>query len=185
MEIADEILVTGIKQNDYSSYNLLFVRYYSRLCAFVSGIIQNNAASEDVVQELFIRLWTQRRKLEINDNISGYLYRASKNAALNYLRSESNRKKTIQNIPASEYDADENLIDELEFNASLHHCIEQLPERSKEVLMKCRFEGLKQKEISDQLGISVKTIKNQIWKSMQYLKSCLELKNAFVDHRSV
>lgn len=65
MEVADEILIAGIKRNDYASYNQLFVRYYSKLCAFVSAITQSNSASEDVVQELFIRLWTHRQKLVI------------------------------------------------------------------------------------------------------------------------
>lgn len=179
MEFADEILIAGIKRNDYLSYNQLFVRYYSRLCVFVFKLTQNYNASEDVVQELFIRLWTNRQKLEINENISGYLYRASKNAALNYLRTENNRKKTLNNMPFQEWSTDENMIEQVEFSVALHHCIEQLPNRSKEVFMKSRFDGLKQKEISDQLGISVKTIKNQIWKSLQFLKVCLELHEAF------
>lgn len=179
MEVADEILIAGIKKDDYASYNLLFVRYYSRLCLFVSGIIQSNSASEDVVQELFIRLWIQRGKLDIKESISGYLYRASKNAALNHLRSEKNRKKSLDQIPSSDWKTDETQIEQLEFSAALQHCIAQLPERSREVFTMSRFEGLKQQEISDQLGISVKTIKNQIWKSMSYLKSCLELKDAF------
>ncbi len=179
MDLADEILIAGIKKSDYASYNQLFVRYYSRLCAFVFGITHNYNSSEDVVQELFIRIWTNRHKLEMNESISGYLYRASKNAALNHLRSEKTRKKSVENFPVQEWQTDESLIEQVEFSAFLQQCIEQLPERSRDVFMKSRFEGLKQKEISDQLGISVKTIKNQIWKSLQYLKSCLEAKGAF------
>jgi len=179
MELTDEILITGIKRDDYSSYNQLFIRYYSRLCAFVFNLTQNYSASEDVVQELFIRLWIQRGKLEITENISGYLYKASKNAALNYLRAEKSRQKSIQNMPVQEWQTDENLIEQIEFSAALSQCIGQLPERSRDVFMKSRFDGMKQQEISDQLGISVKTIKNQIWKSLQFLKACLELHEAF------
>ncbi len=179
MEFTDEILITGIKRDDYSSYNQLFMRYYSRLCTFVFKLTQNYSASEDVVQELFIRLWIQRGKLEINENISGYLYRASKNAALNHLRAEKSRQKSIQNMPVQEWQSDDNLIEQIEFSAVLNQCISQLPERSRDVFMKSRFDGLKQQEISDQLGISVKTIKNQIWKSLQFLKACLELHEAF------
>jgi len=179
MDVADEILIAGIKKSDYASYNQLFVRYYSRLCAFVFGITQNYNSSEDVVQELFIRLWTNRHKLEISESISGYMYRSSKNAALNHLRTEKNRQKSIENFPAQDWQTDESLIELVEFSVYLQQCIDQLPERSRDVFLKSRFEGLKQKEISDQLGISVKTIKNQIWKSLQYLKSCLEVKDAF------
>lgn len=179
MEFTDEILITGIKRDDYSCYNQLFVRYYSRLCAFVFNQTQNYTASEDVVQELFIRLWIQRGQLDIKESISGYLYKASKNAALNYLRAEKSRRKSIQNIPVREWQTDENLIEQIEFSAVLNQCIGQLPERSRDVFMKSRFDGLKQQEIADQLGISVKTIKNQIWKSLQFLKACLELHDAF------
>lgn len=179
MEFADEILIAGIKRNDYACYNQLFIRYYSRLCAFVFKLTQNYSASEDVVQELFIRIWIQRGKIEINENISGYLYSASKNAALNYLRAEKSRQKSIQNMPVQEWQSDEDLIEQIEFSAALNKCIGQLPERSRDVFMKSRFDGLKQQEISDQLGISVKTIKNQIWKSLQFLKACLELHDAF------
>lgn len=179
MEFADEILMAGIKRDDYACYNQLFMRYYSRLCAFVFKLTQNYNASEDVVQELFIRLWIQRGKIEVNENISGYLYRASKNAALNYLRAEKSRQQSIQNMPVQEWQSDESLIEQIEFSAALNQCISQLPERSRDVFMKSRFDGLKQQEISDQLGISVKTIKNQIWKSLQFLKACLELHEAF------
>jgi RNA polymerase sigma-70 factor, ECF subfamily len=179
MELTDEILISGIKRDDYSCYNQLFMRYYSRLCAFVFKLTQNYSASEDVVQELFIRLWIQRGKLEINESTSGYLYRSSRNAALNYLRAEKSRQKSIQNMPLQDWQTDNNLIEQIEFSAALNQCISQLPERSRDVFMKSRFDGLKQQEISDQLGISVKTIKNQIWKSLQFLKACLELNEAF------
>jgi RNA polymerase sigma-70 factor, ECF subfamily len=179
MELTDETLILGLKRDDYSSYNQLFTRYYSRLCAFVFTLTQNYSASEDVVQELFIRLWIQRGKIEINENIAGYLYRASKNAALNYLRAEKSRQKSIQNMPVQEWQTDESLIEQIEFSAALNKCINQLPDRSRNVFMKSRFDGMKQQEISDQLGVSVKTIKNQIWKSLQFLKACLELHDAF------
>lgn len=177
MEVTDDRLIAGIKSGDYSCFNQLFVRYYGRLCLFVFRFSNNESISEDVIQELFMRLWTNRQKLEIRENIAGYLYRASKNAALNHLRAEKNRQKIIGNIPVPETQTDENLIEQSELSVFLDRCIDQLPKRSRDVFLKSRFEGLKQQEIADQLGISVKTIKNQIWKSLQFLKSCLELKD--------
>lgn len=179
MEIADHVLISGIKRDDYRSYNQLFIRYYNRLCLYVFKLTQSYSASEDIVQDLFIRLWMNRNKLEINGSISAYLYQASRNSALNYIRAENNRRKTMESIPFQEETVDESLIEQVEFSAALYKCIEQLPARSKDVFMKSRFDGMKQQEISDELGVSVKTIKNQIWKSLQYLKACLELNEAF------
>lgn len=179
MQVSDEILFSGIKKDDYASFNQLFARYYSRLCAYVLSQIQNSNSAEDIVQELFIRIWTHRRRIEIKENISGYLYRAAKNSALNYLRSEKNRTKLLQYFPEGQIQNDEMLLEQIEFSHFLQQCIDELPERSKEVFMKSRIDGLKHQEIAEQSGTSVKTIKNQLWKSLQYLKSCLERKDAF------
>lgn len=179
MDVADDTLITGIKNDDYTCYNQLFVRYYHRLCAFVFTLTQNDSASEDVVQELFIRIWANRQKLEIKETVSGYLYRASKNGALNYLRAEKNRQKSIQKMPVPGWQNDESLIEQIEFSAMLNQCISRLPERSRDVFLKSRFEGMKLQEVADHMGTSVKTIKNQIWKSLCFLKTCLEEKGAF------
>ena len=171
-------IIEKTKSEEGQAFEILFREYYSRLCAFVFKLTQNYSASEDIVQELFIKLWIQRGELEITESVSGYLYQASRNAALNFLRAEKSRQKSMQNMQVQEWQNDNNLIEQIEFSATLNQCISQLPERSRDVFMKSRFDGLKQQEIADQLGISVKTIKNQIWKSLQFLKACLELHEA-------
>jgi RNA polymerase sigma-70 factor, ECF subfamily len=179
MEITDNEIMFGIQKGDYSCYNRLFIRYYSRLCLSVFKFIGNYSASEDIVQELFVRLWIDREKITISKCVSGYLYQASKNSALNYLRTESIHKKKLDEIPFQEESSDDDNMEQIEFSVALYKCIDQLPARSRQVFLKSRFDGLKQQEISDELGISVKTIKNQIWKSLQFLRACLELNQAF------
>lgn len=173
MNFADDIFIS-IRQGDYGSFNRLFFNYYGRLCTYVTEITKDNSVSEDIVQELFIKLWTNRENIEVRENITGYLFKSSRNAALNYLRCEKSKKNAIEKIP---FDIPQLEDDDLEHDkilSALEKCINQLPARSKEVFLLHRFEGLKQKEISEKLNISVKTIKNQIWKSMQFLKSCVE-----------
>lgn len=174
--VTDEILIAAIGKDDYTSYNKLFVRYYSRLCYYVYRMLMDKEDAEDVVQELFLTLWNNRKKIEINENVSGYLYRMAKNMALNHIRSETNYRSVLENReePLSYYE--ENQLESEEFRIALNDCINRLPDRCKEVLLLHRVKGLKQKEIADQLSISVKTIKNQIHSSLQRLKKCLELK---------
>lgn len=176
MNYTDDIFL-GIRQGDYSSFNRLFFSYYGRLCTYVTEITKDDSVSEDIVQELFIKLWTNRENIEVRENITSYLLKSSKNAALNYLRSEKSKKNAFEKIP---FDIPQLEDDDLEHDkiiSALEKCINQLPARSKEVFLLHRFEGLKQKEISEKLNISIQTIKNQIWKSLQFLKSCVELKN--------
>ena len=179
MKKDQKILFSGIASDNYSSFKTLFENYYGRLCAYVFTITNDYAASEDIVQELFIRFWNGRQKIVIADSVLAYLFRASRNAALNYIRGKANRERLQQNITFKETIIDRDFLEEEEFICFLDECIEALPERSRQVFKLSRVDGLKQKEIAEKLNISIKTIKNQIWKSLQYLKSCLELKDAF------
>lgn len=172
----DEKLITAVREDDYISYNKLFERYYGRLCQYVYSILMDKEDTEDVVQELFLTLWRNRKKIEIGENVSGYLYRMAKNMSLNHIRAKANYKALLENQERilSYYEQSSPETDE--FRIALFDCIDRLPDRSREVLLLHRVEGLKQKEISEKLCISVKTIKNQIWTSMQKLRKCIELK---------
>ncbi|MCW3805502.1 RNA polymerase sigma factor [Plebeiibacterium marinum] len=163
---------------DYTSFNELFNLYYPRLCAYAYQITKNPTASEDIVQEVFIRLWKGRKELNIKGDIFNYLLKACKNASLNFLRSESSRRKTLEEIPEKDSINDMDLIEEQELVDFVQQCIDLLPQRSRQVFLMSRFEGLKQQEIAERLGTSIKTIKNQIWKSLQYLRTCLKEKDA-------
>ena len=178
VHITDKILIERIKQDDYSGFKHFFDRYYGRLCAYAQRIIPDKFAAEDVTQELFVKFWDQRHQIEIQGNVLGYLFRSLKNACLNYLRHEKSRKKTLENYLSSKNETGQDFLEEMEFISLVEECIEELPERSRQVFKMSRIDGYKQKEIAEKLHISVKTIKNQIWKSLQYIRSCLKLKDA-------
>nr|WP_304247401.1 RNA polymerase sigma-70 factor [Parabacteroides gordonii] len=174
--VTDEKLIAAIGNDDYTSYNRLFVRYYSRLCCYVYRLLGEKEDAEDVVQELFLTLWNNRKKIAIVENVSGYLYKMARNLALNHIRTQTNYKTILDNQEEQLPYYEENSLETEEFRMALYDCINLLPGRCKEVLLLHRVKGLKQKEIADQLSISVKTIKNQIWTSLQRLKKCLEVK---------
>ena len=189
----DENLIVAIRKDDYVSYNKLFDRYYGRLCQYVYSLLMDRNDAEDVVQELFLNLWKNRGRIEIKENVSGYLYRMAKHLALNFIRSkvQTGSLSEKQDLLLLSY-VDYGMfifysllftifffvysIESEEFRIALYDCIDHLPGRSREVLLLHRVKGLKQKEISEKLSISVKTIKNQIWMSLQKLKECLEMK---------
>ena len=173
---ADKVLMIAIGNNDYISYNKLFDRYYGRLCQYVYSLLMDRNDAEDVVQELFLNLWKNRGRIEIKENVSGYLYRMVKHLALNFIRSKVQTGSLSENQDLLLLSYEDNQLETEEFRIALYDCIDHLPDRSREVLLLHRVKGLKQKEISEKLSISVKTIKNQIWMSLQKLKECLEMK---------
>lgn len=173
---ADKVLMLAIGNNDYISYNKLFDRYYGRLCQYVYSLLMDRNDAEDVVQELFLNLWKNRGRIEIKENVSGYLYRMAKHLALNFIRSKVQTGSLSENQDLLLLSYEDNQLETEEFRIALYDCIDHLPGRSREVLLLHRVKGLKQKEISEKLSISVKTIKNQIWMALQKLKECLEMK---------
>jgi RNA polymerase sigma-70 factor (ECF subfamily) len=170
-----------IKKDDYDYYNQLFMHYYPKLCAFVDNIIDNKTDTEDIVQELFVKLWTYRREIEFQTTVSGYLYQTAKNMAFNFIRDESKRrtlleKKWEEDLLLNEsYENEDN-----EYEDALEDCVDQLPDRCKEILLMHRVDGYKQKEIAEKLALSIQTIKNQILNSMHRLKNCLEQKGIII-----
>ena len=170
----DERLIEAIRRNDYVSYNKLFERYYGRLCQYVYSLLMDKSDTEDIVQELFLNIWKNRERIEIKENVGGYLYKMAKHLALNHLRSKVYFNNLSETQDQLSYEDDR--VEAEEFRIALYSCIDHLPGRCKEVLLLHRIKGLKQKEISEKLDVSIKTIKNQIWISLQKLRRCLELK---------
>ncbi|MDR2765667.1 MAG: RNA polymerase sigma-70 factor [Tannerella sp.] len=172
----DALWMEGIKKDSYISYNNLFVRYYQPLCQFVYGVTASRPDAEDIVQELFLHLWHHRKNIEITGSVSGYLYKMAKNRTLNHIRKETSYKMLLERLETTPYDEEEHPMEAYEFRTALYDCMNRLPARSREILLLDRMKGLKQKEIAERLSISLKTVKNQIWMSLQKLKLCLEHK---------
>jgi RNA polymerase sigma-70 factor (ECF subfamily) len=172
----DNLLMDGIRRDDYISYNRLFACYYHPLCQFVHGFVSNRNDTEDIVQELFLYLWNNRKKILITDNVSAYLYKMAKNMTLNHIRKETNYKAVLEKQEKEPLYVEEDTLETDEFRKALYDCMNRLPARSKEILLMHRIKGFKQKEIAEKLSISLKTVKNQIWMSLQKLKGCLEHK---------
>lgn len=166
----------AIARGDYMSYNQLFRCYYQPLCQYVYTLLADKEDAEDVVQELFLKLWKDRSKIVITESASAYLYRMAKNMSLNFRRSRIAMESLNENPDLVSLTYEETSLETDEFRIALIDCMNRLPKRSKEVLMASRVQGLKQQEIADTFSISVKTIKNMLWISLRKLKECLDEK---------
>ena len=148
----DERLIEAIRRNDYVSYNKLFERYYGRLCQYVYSLLMDKSDTEDIVQELFLNIWKNRERIEIKENVGGYLYKMAKHLALNHLRSKVYFNNLSETQDQLSYEDDR--VESEEFRIALYSCIDHLPGRCKEVLLLHRIKGLKQKEISENLDLA-------------------------------
>ncbi len=153
-------------------FELLFKQIYKKLYSISFRITKNQAATEDIIQDIFLNAWEQNPT-----SIENYLVKSAYNRSLNYLR--DNKKHLDFNDLARTNDLlniehDSNLVDYALLNDVIEQSIEQLPPRCRTIFVLCRFEGLKYKEISELLNISVKTVENQMGIAIK--KLALELK---------
>ena len=166
-----------IANGDHGAYEALFKEHYRPLCAFAFQYVKSSDDAEEVVQDLFVKLWQDRKKLNITSSLKAYLFTAVRNRSLNAInklkRNEALSDEMVdidQNLPtgqAGEVDEDE---EEMR-NARVRSAIEQLPEMRRKVFKMSRFDGLKYREIAEKLGISIKTVENQMGSALKTLRT--------------
>jgi len=169
-------LFNKIKEGNFDSFKLLFEQYYNRLCNYASHYFQDDFTDEDVVQEVFTKIWEDRRKIRISGSVKSYLYTSVKNTCLNKIKSESIRlghTSTYHKNANAIVEADE--IEQEEFRNYLSQCIEKLPPRCKDVFIQSRFNETKQEKIALDMEISIKTVKAQIGKALKFIRDCLRI----------
>ncbi|MCE5347381.1 MAG: RNA polymerase sigma-70 factor [Bacteroidales bacterium] len=165
-------------EGDENAFKYFFDTYYEDLCNFVNSYLRDEALSEDVVQDIFIYLWEKRDSLPENCSIKSYLYTASKNKSLNHLRDTKNKNRIIDELLIrTQTNSEENADLSIEFEELMkviYQAVEGLPAQCKTIFRLSREKGLTNKEIADELGISIKTVENQMTIAIKKLKDFLQ-----------
>jgi len=140
-----ENLIEGLKQGDKNAYNFLFTEHYVNLCNYIYSVSKNRPLAEDIVQEVFIKLWEKREMLNIKTSIKSYLYKASHNQFLQHLRKEKNRLDFIErsklDLLSLVYIEDESTTNL--YTKKLDALIKDLPPKCKTVFLKSKIEKKK------------------------------------------
>jgi RNA polymerase sigma-70 factor (family 1) len=154
------------KGADEKAFKQLFDLYAGRLYQFAFSFLKKKPVAEEVVSDVFFKVWLNRENLVNIENIKGYLFKATYNTSLNYL-DEENRKKAIS-LEGMEvelgvdYICPETQLINKELKEIIDKAIESLPSRCKLIYKMAKVEQMKYKEIAEALDISVKTIDNQL-----------------------
>jgi RNA polymerase sigma-70 factor (ECF subfamily) len=168
---------TEFKLIDKAQFEEIFNLHYSNLCAYANNFLKEIEASEEVVQEVLFKLWVNREKIEITSSVQSYLYRAVRNGCLNVIKHVNIREEykvhneRVIEMEQNSYE-DKVVISELE--EKIRTVIDLLPIERRKVFIMSRFEGLKYQEIADKLGISVKTVENQMGSALKFLRTELK-----------
>lgn len=178
-EITNEelFIVKKMIEGDLDSFKYFFDRYYSDLCNFVHVYLHNQVLAEEIVQDIFVFFWENREKLKINTSVKAFLFSASKFKSLNLLRDNKTKRRIVEIIgktePFQTTEEDSSYIDTDEFKKILDLAIDQLAPKCREIFLLSKRKDLTNNEIAAQLGISVKTVENQMTIALKKLREYL------------
>lgn len=155
------------------AFDRIYELYSHKLFSFVLKIVKNNDEAEDIVQEVFVRIWESRDKLDEYKLLNSYIFAIAYNNSIDLIRKRINSSKYLEHLRNSNIiQENSNPISEFEYNElsnQIERLIFNLPNRQKEVYQLHREKGLSYAEIAEQLGISKNTVENHMVKALKYL----------------
>ncbi|MFH2094436.1 MAG: RNA polymerase sigma-70 factor [Bacteroidota bacterium] len=167
---------TAVFEN-LNDFECLFRDTYPRMVAYANRFLRNTEEAEEIVQDLFCKLWGNRLSLEVKGPVHAYLFRSVRNACLNKIKHDKIREKYAGEMMTGNNGRDyvnQDSLDASELERHIRNSIDMLPPARKQVFILSRYEGLKYHEIAGKLGISVKTVENQMGKAIQFMREQLK-----------
>lgn len=175
-QIGDLKLIKRLSQNDETALKLMYDLYWEQLFIYAHSLLKNREICEDIIQEIFIKIWEKRNTIIIKTTLKGYLYTCVLHKVYDIFRKQKNAlsKEVLQNfdIKIQTSTPESKLIYE-ELEAQINTAVNLLPEKCKKVFVLSRENQLSHKEISKQLNISTKSVEAYITKALKILRPTL------------
>lgn len=154
---------------------MVFRDYYKPLVRYGNTFLKDSDEAEDIVQQVFVSLWEKRTQLDIHTSIRAVLYKAVQNACLNKIKHLKVRHVYAEELKATALHEDSSdSVQAAELNERIQQAMESMPEQCGRIFKMSRFEQLRYQEIADQLGLSVKTVENQMGKALKIVREELK-----------
>ena len=170
----DFLFIEKLKKGDYDAYTLLMNDYYNNLCGYANLFTKDPSKSEDIVQNVFVKLWVYRKKIDSNIPIKRYLHKSVYNEFIDQYR----KNKSVVSLEEKHLRSINTIIDDNSFDIEklmtrVNNEIEKLPEKCKKVFILNKKEGLTHDEIAEYLQISKKTVEGHITRAFKILNQKL------------
>jgi RNA polymerase sigma-70 factor, ECF subfamily len=185
MSIDFDLYWQKIQTDDEFALEKVYKAAFSSLVYYACEITGQHQLAEEVVQDVFLKIWQSRSELSVKGSFKAYLFQSVHNHALNIVRQQKTRKESV-NMPGSEktwkfisdtYDLNDDLVDKMfsdETEVIIDKIIKELPEQCHKVFLMSRIEYLKNEEIASQLGLSENTVKTHIYRALQKIALVLK-----------
>ncbi|PIF34232.1 RNA polymerase sigma-70 factor (ECF subfamily) [Flavobacterium sp. 9] len=169
----DTILINRLRSGDETALTELYNRFWQALFVSAYNVLKDKELCEDIIQDIFMNIWHNREKLEINISLKGYMYACARYQVFNQFKKNKDKihVELFQEIDKRfQHSTPETLLMHEELVHQINAIIETLPEKCQQVYKLSREEQLTHKEIAERLNISTKTVENHITKALHVIR---------------
>ena len=170
------IQIEKMKAGDRESFNQVFRHYYSPMVRFCIRYVADADIASEIVQDLFVKLWSNREKISFNTSFESYMLTSVRNSAITYINKERAHNEAHLRVFSEESDNTDpsETLQSNNLEESYRQILKDMPDKRREVFLASRYDGLKYSEIAEKLGISQKTVEAQMTAAIKQLKDGLK-----------
>lgn len=182
-EISEQVLVIQLKAGSQKAFKHLFDRYTPKIYRFAISYLKSEADAEELVQNVFLKLWERRESLDESRNVKSYIFKIAINCIYDLAREKKywrTYKEFVSHnlVRDNEFTWNEVVYNELSENVDL--LLDQMPPQRKKIFLMSRKQGISNQEIAASLNISQRTVENQIYRAVSYLKEKIKTRSLFL-----
>ena len=178
MELSELQLISQLTEGSETAFEKFFKTYFKSLHAYAFVMLQDEIMAEEVVQQVFYKIWEKKSQLKIHTSIKAFLYRSVHNECLNCLERQKHKVSHQEFVIYANRSAINNegaamRVELSELETRLKKAMNELPEQCRTIFYMSRFDELKYREIAAQMGLSIKTVEAQMGKALKVLRKKL------------
>lgn len=172
----ERVKVEALCRGNHNAFEEIFIAYFHKVRLFICGIIKSEADAEELAQDIFCKLWTNRDAINAEKPLGAYIYTMAKNAAFNYLKHKSVEQEYLIDYPfLDDVPTPEDVLFAREISLLIEVTVKEMPIQRKRIYLLSREKGVSNADIAIKLGISKKTVENQLSLALQELRKVISL----------
>lgn len=172
----DPLILRQLKDGNINAFRKIYMAYSERLFHFASSYLKNTFEAEEIVQEVFIQVWEMRNEIDPDRSFSSLIHRMTVNRVFNQMKHRVVRQKYQNYLLHFDHSLEESPEATLHFKeleSKINSLLAKLPEQQRNIFEMSRMKGLSHSKIANELGLSVRTVENQVYRASRFLKDQL------------